>query len=331
MKAISSGKVRELFEVGDDKLLILTTNRISAFDVILSTEISRKGEVLNKISEFWFNRTRGIVPNHLISTDDDEIMSAVGVGVTQPEIPAFAGMTKENAGMTKGDKEGEFSSNDAGAIVGVGEVGELVRKYPGQWTLAKKLKMIPVECIVRGYLAGTGWQNYQETGTVWGHKYDEELFNSSKLPEPIFTPTTKAEEGHDEFITEQGVKDLIGSELATKIEELTLKIYSTCQDYARSKGIIIADTKLEFGVDENGEVVLADEVLTPDSSRFWDLNTYAEGKNQDSFDKQFIRDWLKTNTNSSAEIGTIEIPTDIIDKTRAKYLEAYSKLTGETL
>lgn len=227
MKKISSGKVREIYEVDENSLMMVVSDRISAYDVILPVMIPDKGKVLNKISEFWFDFVKDIIPNHIITTKFEEF----------PE---------------------EFKTEE----------------FKDRSMLVKKLKMLPVECIVRGYITGSGWKSYKQDGTVCGIKLSDGLKESEKLPEPIFTPTTKAEEGHDMNISFEEVCDLIGKDLAEKVKAKTIEIYSKCADYAKSKGIIIADTKFEFGLDENGNLVLADEVLTPDSSRFWPANDY---------------------------------------------------------
>ncbi len=280
MNKISSGKVREIYAVDDDKLMMVVSDRISAFDSILPCMIPNKGQVLNKISEFWFDYVKDIIPNDIIATDLKDF----------PE---------------------EFRT----------------REFEGRSMLVKKLKMIPVECIVRGYITGSGWKSYQENGEVCGIKLPAGLKESQKLPEPIFTPTTKAEEGHDENITFEEMCDLIGKDLAEKVKSKTIEIYKKCADYALTKGIIIADTKFEFGLDENGSLVLGDEVLTPDSSRFWPADEYEIGRSQKSFDKQYMRDWLKAN-NWDAKNPT-PIPQDVVDTTRAKYIEAYEKLTDK--
>jgi phosphoribosylaminoimidazole-succinocarboxamide synthase len=275
MKKIASGKVREIYQVSDKELLIVTTNRISAFDNILKVQIPYKGEVLNKISLFWFDFLKDIIKNHIISDDVSKI-------------------SPENVGNA---------------------------------VIVKKLKMIPVECVVRGYISGSSWQDYKETGTIFGKKYNVEFKESSKLPEPIFTPTTKADIGHDMNITFKEVENLIGSDIAKKIKDKTIEIYKKCSEYADTKEIIIADTKFEFGLNENNELVLADEVLTPDSSRFWDKNIYSVGKSQDSFDKQIVRDWLiEHNAKNNPDI---DIPSEIVNKTSEKYIEVYKRLTGK--
>lgn len=281
MKKISSGKVREIYEVDDDKLMMIVSDRISAFDVILPAMITDKGKVLNKISEFWFDYVKDIIPNHIITTKFEEF----------PE---------------------EFRTEE----------------FKDRSMLVKKLKMLPIECIVRGYITGSGWKSYKEDGTVCGIKLPDGLKESEKLPEPIFTPSTKAEEGHDMNISFEEACNLIGKDLAEKVREKTIAIYTKCADFAKSKGIIIADTKFEFGLDENGELVLADEVLTPDSSRFWPADDYEVGCSQKSFDKQYMRDWLKANNWDAA--NPTPIPEEVISTTRAKYVQAYEKLTGKT-
>ena len=284
LKPMKEGKVREVYDNGDS-IIMVATDRISAFDVILKNKIVDKGAVLTQMSKFWFDYTSDIVPNHMISVDTKD-------------MPEF------------------FQTED----------------YEGKCMLCKKLTMLPVECIVRGYITGSGWESYQKDGTVCGIRLPEGLKESDKLPEPIYTPTTKAEIGlHDEHITfEDTVENLEklypvkGEEHASQSRESTKQLYVKCADYARTKGIIIADTKFEFGLDEDGNVVLADEMLTPDSSRFWPVEGYEPGKSQPSFDKQFVRDWLKANPDSD-----YLLPQDVIDKTIAKYKEAYEMITGK--
>ena len=280
MKKISSGKVREIYEVDTDKLLLVVSDRISAFDYILPSPVPNKGKILNQISAFWFDFVKDIIPNHVISTDLKDF----------PE---------------------EFQTEE----------------FEGRSMLVKKLKMIPVECIVRGYITGSGWKSYQADGTVCGITLPEGLQESEKLPEPIFTPTTKAAEGHDENISFEEVCQLIGEDLAKELRAKTIEIYSKCAEYAATKGVIIADTKFEFGVDENGTLVIGDEVLTPDSSRFWPANDYEVGRGQKSFDKQYLRDWMKS-TGYDPEAG-IPIPDEVINTTVNKYKEAYRILTGK--
>ncbi len=283
-KPFKSGKVREVYEA-DGSIIMVATDRISAFDHILKNKITDKGAILTQMSRFWFDFTRDIIPNHMLSVD--------------------------NADMPEFFQQEEFKGNSM---------------------KCKKLHMIPMECIVRGYITGSGWESYKADGTICGIKLPAGLQESEKLPEPIFTPSTKAELGdHDENVSlEQGAKVLEkefpghGQEYAEKIRDYTIAIYKKCAEYALTKGIIIADTKFEFGVDEDGNIVLGDEVLTPDSSRFWPLDGYEKGKSQPSYDKQFVRDWLKANPDSD-----YKLPQDIIDKTIAKYKEAYELLTGK--
>ena len=283
---VKEGKVRELYDA-DDSLIMVATDRISAFDHILQNDIVDKGVVLTQMSKFWFDFTSDVVPNHMISTD-------------VKDMP-------------------EFFRNE---------------KFEGRSMMCRKLEMLPLECIVRGYITGSGWASYQECGEVCGIKLPEGLQESQQLPEPIFTPSTKAEIGdHDENISYEKSIEVLerdypghGEEYASKVRDLTIAVYKKCADYAREHGIIIADTKFEFGLDENGEIVLADEVLTPDSSRFWPLEGYEVGKSQPSYDKQFVRDWLKANPDSD-----YKLPQDVIDKTIAKYKEAYTLLTGKEL
>ncbi len=280
MKKISSGKVREIYEVDEDKLLMVVSDRISAFDYILPSLVPEKGRVLNQISEFWFNYIKDVIPNHIISTDIKDFPN-------------------------------EFQTEE----------------FEGRSMLVKKLKMLPIECIVRGYITGSGWKSYQKDGTVCGITLPEGLQESEKLPEPIFTPTTKAAEGHDENISFDEVCNLIGKDLAEKVRQKTIEIYKKCADYALTKGVIIADTKFEFGIDENNQLVIGDEVLTPDSSRFWPASDYEVGRSQKSFDKQFLRDWIKS-TGYDPESG-IPIPQDVISTTANKYKEAYKLITGK--
>ena len=282
-KPFKEGKVREVYDIGEN-LILVATDRISAFDHILKNKITDKGAILTQMSKFWFDYTKDIVKNHMVSVD-------------VKDMPEF------------------FQSE----------------KYDGNSMLCKKLEMLPIECIVRGYITGSGWESYKKNGTVCGISLPEGLKESEKLPEPIYTPSTKAELGdHDENISfEQSVEVLEklypdkGRDYATQIKDCTIKLYEKCAEYALSKGIIIADTKFEFGLDENGNVVIGDEMLTPDSSRFWPLEGYEAGKSQPSYDKQFVRDWLKANPDSD-----YLLPDDVIDKTIAKYKEAFELLTG---
>lgn len=283
---IKEGKVREIYDV-DDALIMVATDRISAFDVILKNQVVNKGIVLTQMSRFWFDLTNDIVKNHMITTDVQQMR--------------------------------EFFRNE---------------KFAGRSMLCKKLEMLPIECIVRGYITGSGWVSYQKDQTVCNIKLPDGLKECDQLPEPIYTPSTKAEIGeHDENISYEKSVEILkkayperGEEYAQKLRDYTIALYKKCAEYARTKGIIIADTKFEFGLDEHGEVVLADEMLTPDSSRFWPVEGYEPGKGQPSFDKQFVRDWLKQNPNSD-----YCLPQEVIDKTIAKYLEAYHLLTGKEL
>ena len=281
-KPVKEGKVREIYDIGDS-LILVASDRISAFDVILKNLIVGKGAVLTKMSKFWFDLTKDVVPNHMLSVDTKDMP--------------------------------EFFQNE---------------NFEGRSMMCKKLKMLPVECIVRGYITGSGWSSYQKTGEVCGIKLEAGLKESQKLSEPIYTPSTKAEIGdHDENISFEQSIDVIerdfpghGREYAEKIKDCTIALYKKCADYALERGIIIADTKFEFGVDENGNIVIGDEMLTPDSSRFWPAEGYEAGKSQPSFDKQFVRDWLKANPDSD-----YLLPQDVIDKTISKYQEAFDKLT----
>ena len=281
-KPFKSGKVRELYDLGDS-LIMVCTDRISAFDNILENPIPQKGEVLNKMSKFWFDFTKDVVPNHMIS-------------INAADMPAFF-------------QKPEFDGNSM---------------------KTQKLEMIPVECIVRGYITGSGWESYKKDGTICGIRLPEGLEECEKLPEAIFTPSTKAPVGeHDMNISMEEGEEWIertfpgkGKEYMERLRDLTLALYRKCADYALSKGIIIADTKFEFGLDKEGNIVLGDEMLTPDNSRFWPLDGYAPGKGQPSYDKQFVRDYLKENP------GDV-LPQEIIDKTIGKYVEAYELLTGE--
>ncbi len=281
---IKEGKVREVYDNGDS-LIIVATDRISAFDVILRNKITNKGAILTQMSKFWFDFTKDVVPNHMISVD-------------VKDMPEF------------------FQTE----------------QFEGKSMMCQKLEMLPIECIVRGYITGSGWASYKEDGTVCGIKLPEGLQESEKLPEPIYTPSTKAELGlHDENISfERSIEVLEaqfpgkGREYAEKIKDATIALYKKCAAYALSKGIIIADTKFEFGLDKDGNVVLGDEMLTPDSSRFWPLEGYEAGKGQPSFDKQYVRDWLKANPDNENLL-----PEDVVTRTVDKYKEAFALLTGK--
>mgnify|MGYP002726227735 FL=1 len=276
----SRGKVRDIYDAGEN-LLMVATDRISAFDFILPDEIPFKGEVLNRISAFWFDKFADIVPNHLVSIDPADF----------PE-----------------------------------EFAEYRDYLAGRAMLVKKAQTIPIECIVRGYLTGSGKKTYDENGTVCGIQLPEALTEASKLPEPLFTPSTKAEIGdHDENISFERCCEIVGEDIATQIRDLSLKIYKAAAEYAATRGIIIADTKFEFGVID-GKVTLIDECLTPDSSRFWPAASYEEGKIQPSYDKQFVRNWLKANWDMTGE--TPHLPAEVIDGTSERYREAFQIITG---
>lgn len=274
-----SGKVRDVYDLGD-KLLIVATDRISAFDVVMPNGIPDKGRVLTQISLFWFNKLGGLMPNHLISANLHDLPAAI-----------------------RSDE------------------------LDGRFMLCVKAKVVPIECVVRGYLAGSGWKEYKESGTVCGVKLPANLKQCSQLPEPIFTPSTKAAEGHDENITFDQACELVGTETMVQLRDNSIALYKAARDYAATKGIILADTKFEFGRDDRGQIILIDEVLTPDSSRFWPADSYKPGKEQPSFDKQFVRDYLDEVEFDRQPPGPL-LPTEIVLKTREKYIEAYTRLTG---
>jgi phosphoribosylaminoimidazole-succinocarboxamide synthase len=264
---VASGKVREIYALDDDRLLLVASDRISTFDVVLPTEIPDKGRVLTGLSGYWFTLLREIVPNHMLAIRED-----------------------------------------------------------GRSMECRRLEMLPIECVVRGYLAGSGWKDYGASGEVCGHKLPEGLRESDKLPEPIFTPATKAHEGHDENITREQAAELVGQELFRQVEEVSLRLYTTAAEHALAAGIIIADTKFELGLDSDGNLVLGDEALTPDSSRFWPGDTYEPGRAQGSFDKQYVRDFCETTGWDKTDPGP-ELPDDVVQGTRAKYVEAFERLT----
>ena len=268
LQHVASGKVREIYAIDDERLLLVASDRISTFDVVLPTEIPDKGRVLTGLSGYWFTLLGSIVPNHMLAIRDD-----------------------------------------------------------GRSMECRRLEMLPIECVVRGYLAGSGWKDYSRSGEVCGHALPEGLRESDKLPEPIFTPATKATEGHDENITREQAAELVGEELFRQVEEVSLRLYRTAANHARAAGIIIADTKFEMGLDADGNLVLGDEALTPDSSRFWPGDTYEPGRAQDSFDKQFVRDYCETTGWDKTDPGP-EIPADVVEGTRAKYVEAFERLTS---
>ena len=283
IEKIRSGKVRELFDLGDSFLMV-ASDRISAFDVVMPNGIPRKGEVLTQISHFWFEKFAALVPNHLLAKATDPLPKNL-----QPYADKIARRSM----------------------------------------IVKKAKPLAVECIVRGYVVGSGWKDYQKTGAICGIKLPAGLKESSELVEPIFTPSTKAETGHDENISFAEAEKIVGAEVARQARDLSLKIYTAARAYARERGIIIADTKFEFGLFD-GKLILIDEVLTPDSSRFWPADQYAPGKSQPSFDKQFVRDYLETLDWKKTPPGPV-LPAEVVAKTTAKYLEAYEKLTGKKL
>jgi phosphoribosylaminoimidazole-succinocarboxamide synthase len=283
IKKVRSGKVREVFDLGD-RFLLVASDRISAFDVIMPNGIPHKGAVLTQISHFWFEKFSALVPNHLLAKANDPLPT---------NLQPFA------------DKLAKRSM------------------------IVKKAKPLAIECIVRGYLSGSGLKEYKKSQTVCGIQLPAGLVDSSELPEPIFTPSTKAEQGHDENINFEQACKIVGTELATQARDLSLMIYKAGRDFARERGIIIADTKFEFGLFD-GKLILIDEVLTPDSSRFWPADQYAPGKGQPSFDKQFVRDYLETLAWDKTPPGP-KLPEDVVAKTSAKYLEAYENLTGEKL
>jgi phosphoribosylaminoimidazole-succinocarboxamide synthase len=265
---VGSGKVRELYALDDDRLLLVASDRISTFDVVLPTEIPDKGRVLTGLSGFWFARTKSVVPNHLLALRDD-----------------------------------------------------------GRSTECRRLSMLPIECVVRGYLSGSGWKDYVATGAVCGHHLPEGLVESQQLPEPIFTPATKAQTGHDENIDRAAAVELVGEERFDEVEATALALYRLASEHARERGIILADTKLEFGIDEAGALVLGDEAFTPDSSRFWPADEYTPGTTPPSFDKQFVRDYCESLGWDKTSPGP-DLPDDVVDGTRARYVEAFEQLTG---
>jgi len=280
LKKIYSGKVRDLYEIDAKRMLMVASDRLSAFDVILDDPIPEKGKILTAISNFWFDKLAGIVPNHFTGDKVEDVVSAA-------ELPLVEGR----------------------AVV------------------AKRLKPLPVEAIVRGYLDGSGWKEYQKQGTVCGIPLPAGLQEASRLPAPIFTPSTKAAVGdHDENITFERCEEIIGKELAAKVRDTAIALYSSAAEYAATRGIIIADTKFEFGLDEDGTLTLMDEVLTPDSSRFWPADSYQEGSNPPSFDKQYVRDWLES-TGWNKQPPAPRVPAEVAEKTADKYREALTRLT----
>jgi phosphoribosylaminoimidazole-succinocarboxamide synthase len=281
---INQGKVRDIYDIDADKMLIVTTDRLSAFDVVLPTAIPGKGAVLTQVANFWFDRLSGIIPNHLTGIDPASVVS---------------------------DAEKE--------------------QVAGRAIVVRKLKPLPIEAVVRGYIVGGGWKEYQKTGSVCGIPLPSGLQEASKLPEPIFTPSTKAEMGaHDENITFEKACELMGADLAAQVRDVAIQLYKTAAEYALTRGIIIADTKFEFGLDANGKLYLIDEALTPDSSRFWPADQYRVGSNPPSFDKQYVRDWLEASGWDKKAPGP-ELPADVAARTGEKYREALKQLTGRDL
>jgi phosphoribosylaminoimidazole-succinocarboxamide synthase len=281
---INQGKVRDIYDIDADKMLIVTTDRLSAFDVVLPTAIPGKGAVLTQVANFWFDRLSGIIPNHLTGIDPATVVSA----------------------------------DEKVQVVGRGIV-------------VRKLKPLPIEAVVRGYIVGGGWKEYQQTGAVCGIPLPAGLQEASRLPEPIFTPSTKAEVGaHDENITFEKASELLGAELAAKVRDVAIRLYQAAAEFALTKGIIIADTKFEFGLDADGKLYLIDEALTPDSSRFWPADQYRVGSNPPSFDKQYVRDWLEAS-GWNKKAPAPELPAEVAAKTGEKYREALKQLTGRDL
>ncbi len=284
LKLVHRGKVRDVYEFDSETLLLVATDRISAFDCVMPTPIPLKGTILTQLSSFWFSRLSGLAKTHLINSTFDEMPASI----------------REN------------------------------EELRGRSTLVKRTNVFPVECVVRGYLAGSGWKDYQNTGTICGHRIAPGLSEAAQLPSPIFTPATKAATGHDENITEELFMDIVGNETGETLKTLSLMIYQAASEYARSKGIIIADTKFEFGLDSDGQILLIDEVLTPDSSRFWSFENYATGQSPPSFDKQFVRNYLET-LEWDKQPPAPALPEEIVRATQERYLKAYELLTGKPL
>lgn len=285
LKLTRRGKVRDVYQVDEDRLLIVATDRISAFDCVIPTPIERKGEVLTALSQFWFNKLGHVVPHHLITTSIEDMP---------------------------------------------GTVQNHAEELRGRSMLVRRTEVFPVECVVRGYITGSGWKDYQRTGEVCGHKLPAGLRESEQLAEPIFTPATKAETGHDENISEARMAEIVSPDVTAHLREISLTLYKQAAEYARERGIIIADTKFEFGRDREGRAILIDEVLTPDSSRFWPADDYEVGRGQASFDKQYVRDYLET-LSWNKQPPAPELPPEVSKATTARYLEAYELLTGQKL
>jgi len=284
LSLVHRGKVRDVYRVGEDRLLLVATDRISAFDCILPTPIEKKGAILTALSQFWFRKLESVVGNHLITTDLAEMPEAV-------------------------------CNHD---------------ELRGRSTLVHRTDVFPVECVARGYLEGSGWKDYQATGSICGHQLPPGLKQCDKLPEPIFTPATKAAEGHDENIGFDVVSEILGETTAATLRDLTLRLYGIASEYALTRGIIIADTKFEFGLNKAGEILIIDEVLTPDSSRFWSAENYSPGKAQPSFDKQYVREYLET-LDWDKKPPAPPLPDDVARATKERYLQAYNLLTGSDL
>lgn len=289
---ISRGKVRDIYEVDEKTLLFVATDRISAYDVIMKNGVESKGKILTKLSEFWFDFLKDNIKNHLVLSDnnDENLFKHLPAELSQPKYK---------------------------------------NQLSGRSLLVKKMKLIPLEVIVRGYITGSAWKEYKKSKTVHGLTIDGELVESQEFPKPIFTPSTKAEQGeHDENISPEKAAEIVGQELCDELAAKAIELYSKAKEYGKTRGIIIADTKFEFGLDEQDNLVLVDEVLTPDSSRFWSAATYKLSQSQDSYDKQFLRDWL--TSNDLAYKDGVSMDEDIVIKTKAKYVEAYELLTGKT-
>ena len=289
---IGRGKVRDIYSVGEDRVLLLTTDRISAFDVVMNETIPMKGAVLTQISAWWFNQLNGVVPHHMLSVDADEIIS---------EVRALEGHRD--------------------AIV-------------GRAMLCKRTTVFPIECVIRGYISGSAWKEYAASGTLAGEKLEDGLLESQKFAQPVFSPATKAETGHDENITVGRMREIVGEEDAFRLESMTRAIYTQGEEIAHEAGIIICDTKFEFGRDNAGRIILIDEVMTPDSSRFWAADVYKPGQPQPSFDKQPLRDWLDVERKAgrwNGEAPPPTLPQEVIDATSRRYLDAYRRLTGAEL
>jgi phosphoribosylaminoimidazole-succinocarboxamide synthase len=289
---IGRGKVRDIYAVGDDRVLLLATDRISAFDVVMAETIPMKGAVLTQISAFWFNELEGVVPHHMISADADQIIG---------EVPALKGHRAALAGRAM---------------------------------LCRRTKVFPIECVIRGYLSGSAWKEYAAHGTLAGEKLEPGLLESGRLEPSIFSPATKAETGHDENITTARMREIVGEEVAYTLESMTRAVYTLGERIGRDRGITIADTKFEFGRDENGRIILIDEVMTPDSSRFWAADAYKPGRPQPSFDKQPLRDYLDAERRAgrwNGEAPAPPLPASVVDATSKRYLEAYRRITGAEL